>query len=344
MQAGRPVWVDIENPPQVQYLVPTVQAFENAGRRVTVTARDAGMTLALLTQRGIEHAAVGGDPPAGRVGKVLAVAGRAASLRRIVGRARPQALVCAARPAAIAARLAGVPCFMICDYEYVDLGLFRYAGATVVHPRVIPAEQFRVAGFSAQRLIAFDGIKEDISFAGIDIDGVAAHDFGPDAVGLTRVLVRPPAEASHYFDPRSRASVLTLLDHLSSRDDVQTVFSPRRPSQAAYVAERRWRVPPIVLERPIPFVSLLKSVDRVVSAGGTMLREAAYLGVPAFSLFAGHLGAVDRHLRDSGRLTVIESPDQLALITAPAPAPGPFPRNPGVVAELVATVLARSAG
>ncbi len=343
MPAARPVWVDIENPPQVQYLVPAVRAFESAGRRVTVTARDAGMTLALLEQRGVDHAAVGGDPPAGRVGKVLAVAARAASLRRrIAGRARPQALVCAARPAAIAARLAGIPCFMICDYEYVDLRLFRHAGATVLHPRVIPAEHFRALGFPAERLVAFDGIKEDISFAGIDLDSVPAHEFGPVAAGVTRVLVRPPAEASHYFDARSRESVLALLGHLSSRDDVQTVFSPRHPSQAAYVAERRWRIPPIVLERPIGFVSLLKSVDRVVSAGGTMLREAAYLGVPAFSLFAGHLGAVDRHLRDSGRLTVIESPDQLGLITAPAPAPGPFPRNPAVVAELVATVLARS--
>jgi predicted glycosyltransferase len=49
-------------------------------------------------------------------------------------------------------------------------------------------------------------------------------------------------------------------------------------------------------------------VDAVVSAGGTMLREAAYLGVPAYSIFRSRVGAVDRQLAAAGRLCMLRSP------------------------------------
>jgi predicted glycosyltransferase len=42
-----------------------------------------------------------------------------------------------------------------------------------------------------------------------------------------------------------------------------------------------------------------------------MNREAAALGVPVYSIFRGKIGAVDRYLAESGRLSLIESPDDL---------------------------------
>ena len=338
------VWIDIENPPQVQYLVPFAQAFVRRGRPVLVTARDTGITLELLRARAVSHVAVGGYPPATRLRKLGAVAQRAAALRRLIGRRRPVAVVCSSRPAAIAARSAGIPCFVLSDYEYAEAGIYRRFGAAIVHPDVIPAERFAVHGFPPERLIAFRGIKEDISFAGVDVDEAPRVDFAGAGDGVVRVLVRPPAESSHYFSSGSRGSVLALLDHLSAREDVLTIFSPRHPSQIADVAQRTWRREPVVLRTAIPFVSLLRSVDRVVSAGGTMLREAAYVGVPAYSLFAGHLGSVDRYLADSGRLTLIRSVEDLPTITAPAPVLPPFPRNAAAVDEIADTVLGRANG
>ena len=42
------VWVDVDNAPQVQYLVPLGLAFERAGESVAFTARDNGITLDLM--------------------------------------------------------------------------------------------------------------------------------------------------------------------------------------------------------------------------------------------------------------------------------------------------------
>jgi hypothetical protein len=38
-----------------------------------------------------------------------------------------------------------------------------------------------------------------------------------------------------------------------------------------------------------------------------MNREAAALGVPVYSIFRGHIGAVDRYLSTCGRLVLLES-------------------------------------
>jgi predicted glycosyltransferase len=75
-----------------------------------------------------------------------------------------------------------------------------------------------------------------------------------------------------------------------------------------------WTRPPIVLRRPLPFVSLLKAVDAVLCSGGTMFREAAYLGIPAYSIFQGQLGAVDLHLEAVGRASIIRSAAELSRI------------------------------
>ena len=70
-------------------------------------------------------------------------------------------------------------------------------------------------------------------------------------------------------------------------------------------------MPPVVLRDAVPFVSLLKAVDVVISGGGTMTREAAYLGIPAVSVFRGAAGEVDRYLEATGRLTIVRSADEL---------------------------------
>ena len=57
--------------------------------------------------------------------------------------------------------------------------------------------------------------------------------------------------------------------------------------------------------------NLVAAADLVVSAGGTMNREAAALGVPAASIYAGKWAAIDEELVREGRLQRISSRDQL---------------------------------
>jgi predicted glycosyltransferase len=54
--------------------------------------------------------------------------------------------------------------------------------------------------------------------------------------------------------------------------------------------------------------NLIAAADLVVSAGGTMNREAAALGVPAASIYAGKWAAIDEQLAQDGRLQKLKSP------------------------------------
>jgi predicted glycosyltransferase len=44
-----------------------------------------------------------------------------------------------------------------------------------------------------------------------------------------------------------------------------------------------------------------------------MNREAALMGTPTWTTFAGELGAVDRMLIDTGRMRVLTRPDELVV-------------------------------
>jgi hypothetical protein len=57
-----------------------------------------------------------------------------------------------------------------------------------------------------------------------------------------------------------------------------------------------------VPERAVDAQSLVAFADLVVSAGGTMNREAVALGTPVWTTFEGRLGAVDERLIAEGRL------------------------------------------
>ncbi len=339
------VWIDIENPPQVQYLLPFKPAFEAVGADVTVTARDYGFTYELLRERGIDFTPIGASYGRAKWRKLVGVAGRTRALVAHVRRGeKPCALLCAGRASAVAARIMGIPSFELSDYEHADVTLYRATGIHFVFPEVIDPEVFVRAGIKRSRLMPYAGLKEDLTFAGIDVDAVPAHAFdGLPGRDLVRVLFRPPADESHYYVEDSGSVALDALEHLAAREDVVTIFSPRYPRQVELLDRFSWHNPPVVLDRPVPFLSLLKGVDAVISSGGTMLREAAWLGVPAYSIFRGEPGGVDLHLEQVGRLTFISGRDDLAAMRLERGARRPVLSAPtGLVDQLVERILERA--
>jgi len=104
-----------------------------------------------------------------------------------------------------------------------------------------------------------------------------------------------------------------VLARIGAADNVVGIVLPRTPQQAAELAPKlpaNAKVPDHVLET----VSLIKSADLIVSAGGTMNREAAVLGTPAYTIFAGEQGAVDENLIKRGLLKRAETAEDIALV------------------------------
>lgn len=310
------VWIDIDNPPQARYLLPLVRRFEEAGHDVLLTARAQGDTFAILRSEGATFEPIGSSFGSGIPRKLYGLVKRTRQLTAFLERqsARPDLVVTGSRSASLVARKLGIPSFVIIDYEYVNLLVYRLAASHIVHPSVIDGGIFERRGIRPDQLMAFDGLKEDIAVADVDLFAVTPHEFDHDDESTPRVLFRPPAEESHYYRSQSRDLALELLRFLATRR-ARIVFSPRYSKQVRYLDEvPAWQEDPIVLRDPVPFIALLKGVDAVVSAGGTMLREAAYLGVPAYSIFCGNIGAVDRYLASIDRLTLVASPADFSRI------------------------------
>ena len=94
------------------------------------------------------------------------------------------------------------------------------------------------------------------------------------------------------------------------REHVQAVVLPRTRSQRAEV---RRLGPFTVPERAVDAQGLVAYADLVVSAGGTMNREAVALGTPVYTTFEGRLGAVDEALLREGRLRKLDDPREIVV-------------------------------
>ena len=67
-------------------------------------------------------------------------------------------------------------------------------------------------------------------------------------------------------------------------------------------------------EKVINGLDLLWKSDLVISCGGTMTREGVGLGVPAYSIFCGEIGGVDKYLAKQSRLTLIKDVQDIQKI------------------------------
>src|SRR5205085_84110 len=152
------------------------------------------------------------------------------------------------------------------------------------------------------------------------------------------VLRTPPAVSLyHRFENDLFARVLERLRRAAVHEGVQVVALPRVASQREELAGLMGFVVP---ERAVDAQSLIALADLVISAGGTMNREAVALGTPVYTTFEGRLGAVDERLIAQGRLRRLSSADALELLPRQAPpAQRRIRRDPGLLVELLLSPL-----
>jgi predicted glycosyltransferase len=306
------VWVDVTNSPHVVIFRPLIERLRARGHEVTVTSREFAQTIGLLERFGIEHTPVGAHGGGSRGGKARAMARRSRDLIAFARRERfDLAVAHGSTDQPIAARLAGTPQVTMFDYEYAA-AMHHWNGrlaTRVLVPAAIPEEALARYGIRPPKLVRYHGLKEEYYLADHAIDPGVLGELGLDPEHLI-VVVRPPPEVTLYHRGASTdLFAATLARLLDAAPRVRTVVLPRTQAQREALIGSVAIVP----ERPIDGPSLVAAADLVVSAGGTMNREAAALGVPAYTPFAARLGAVDRSLIAQGRLRRLTSPDDLVL-------------------------------
>ena len=325
------VWVDFTNSPHVLVLAPVIARLRDAGHEVEVTARDFAQTLGLCDRLGIDHETIGTHRGSSLLGKGRGLADRSLALRRWArGRRFELALGHGSNDVTIAAAMLRIPCSTMFDYEWATVQHnvnCRLAQAVVV-PDAIPPQRLHRYGAKG-KIRAYEGLKEEYYLADFEPDRTVLDDLGLDA-GRPIAVVRTPPEVSlyHRFENDLFAGV---LDRVSGE---QAVVLPRTPEQRSEL-ERRGGF--IVPERAIDAQSLVAYADVVVSAGGTMNREAVALGTPVYTVFEGRVGAVDERLIAEGRLRRLTRPDELELVKRDGviAADGRVRRDPGVLVDLL---------
>lgn len=309
------VWVDLTNSPHALFFAPLVRRLRERGDDVLVTVRRFAHTVELAERLFDDPHIVGRGQRSALVGKVGALGSRVQQLLPIVRAWGPDvAIGHGSYDQPVTARLLRVPSLTMVDYEYHPAThlLFRLARRLLL-PAAFPAALVNSHG-GRGKTWRYHGLKEEVYLA----------DFRPDESILTTVglggftgrivTLRPPAVGALYH--RNQNPLWSaMVDHLQRLPDVHTLVLPRHPAQVEALREHCAAETMTVLDRPIDGPQLIWASDAVISAGGTMNREAVVLGVPVWTMFAGRMGSVDRSLIGDGRMKrIVDTRDVDGLV------------------------------
>jgi predicted glycosyltransferase len=307
------IWIDMTAPAHVLFFRPLIGLLRERGADVEVTAREYAQTVQLLERHGIEAELIGRHGGRSRLGKLATMATRLSGLRRWArGRPFDAALAHGSHHLTLTARSLGIPSGNTFDYEFATLQhqLGCRAATIVLVPEAIPPLRLEPYGVRPPKLRRYPGLKEEYYLADFEPDASVTAGLGLDR-GRILVLVRTPPDVSLYHRTANRLFP-ELLEELGRREDVQVVVLPRTREQRDDIRARR--LPSLVVpEEAVDAQSLIALADLVVSAGGTINREAVALGTPVYTTFSGRLGGVDEALMREGRLRPLVDPQRIEL-------------------------------
>jgi predicted glycosyltransferase len=305
------VWVDLTNSPHVLVLRPVIEGLRARGAEVQVTARDFAQTVGLCARFGIDCEVIGRHRGGRLAAKGVGLLSRSSSLARWArGRRFDLALGHGSNDVTVAAALLRIPRSTMFDYEWATVQHTvncRLAHAVVV-PKLIPPERLDRYG-ARGKLGRYPGLKEEYYLADFEPDPAVLGELGLDPDAPLAVVRTPPAVSLYHRFENDRFGA--VLRRLRDQDPpVQTVVLPRTDEQRAELTAAGGFVMP---EQAIDAQSLIAFADLVVSAGGTMNREAVALGTPVYTTFEGRPGAVDDALVAEGRLRRLDDPGALTV-------------------------------
>ncbi len=317
------IWIDLDNSPHVLFFKPIVEILNQQGYVTLLTARDCFQVRELAALHGICCKLIGSHYGRNKLLKIVGLLIRTLQLLPTAWRHGPTlALSHGSRAQILAAAILRIPSALMLDYEYV-------ARLPFIKPDWVVAPEHASSHLLqnfARRIIKYPGIKEEVYSANFEPQDRILTGLGIKSSDLV-VTVRPPATEAHYHHEHSARLFTAAVDFISRRADTRIILLPRNARQMEWARKkwseecRRGRV--IIPEFVVNGSNLIWHSDLVISGGGTMNREAAALGVPAYSVFCGTQGGVDQYLMQTGRLVLLQSEAEIRtkLVLAHRPRP-----------------------
>jgi predicted glycosyltransferase len=309
------IWIDFSNSPHPLLFAPVARRLVRSGHEVLVTARDNAQTLQLTRERWPEVEVIGGASPRGRSSKVATMCERIADLRRWAARVRPDvALSHNSYAQIVAARSLHLPAVTAMDFEHQPANhlAFRLA-TTILVPEIIRSEAIRRQGATPAKVVHYPGLKEELYIGDFEPDGEILAKVRPEPRPSILAVARTAPTRALYHSSSNPLFEATLR-RVCSQEGVVCVVLTRHAEQIASIRSLGLRNC-IVPTAAIDSRSLVYAADVMIGAGGTMTREAAVMGIPTWTLFAGKTPAVDAWLERQGMLRRLTAADQLAHLT-----------------------------
>jgi predicted glycosyltransferase len=341
------IWIDLANAPHVAFFLPIIRELKHRGHSVVVSMRDFNQTVEIARLNDLGGIVIGKHGGKSSLGKMMNLFTRSGALAAFGIKQRADVAVSHnSYTQTVAGRLIGARVVTIMDYEGQPANhiAFRLAHRVIV-PIAFPEEDLHRFGCRGGRVVRYDGFKEQVYLSDFRPRPTFPADLArachlEDRWDLSKnilVTVRTPASmaAYHHF---KNLLFEKLLDRLNEESELAVVLLPRTADQRMYYGEKypRLHIP----TQPLSGNDLVYFSDLVVSAGGTMNREAAVLGTPVCTIFAGELPAVDRSLIEMGRLVSIESEKDLDGLRFHKKERGRLLSNPGLCGQFADLITA----
>lgn len=325
---SKALWIDLDNSPHVPLFAPVIRHYREQGVEVILTARDHSQTIELLELHGFvgTYAVVGSHYGKRKINKIRGLLVRAIQLVSHIQKLKKPVAVAVShgsRSMVLAARWLKIPVVTMYDYEFTETGIFNRFSDVVLVPDRIPDDVLDEINLPPSKRRKYPGIKEELYITDFqpvpDFRSQLLKQHGADDDTILAVL-RPPATTANYHSEKSEVLLDDIWHFLLNAHHVFTVIVPRTSEQSAKlrnsiesVADPAGRF--AILDEAVDGLQLAYASDLLISGGGTMNREAALLGVPVYSIFAGRQGALDRQMEAEGLMTFIRDARDLSRIS-----------------------------
>jgi predicted glycosyltransferase len=314
------IWIDLGNSPHVPFFRALSPELERRGHEILWTARDYAQTVELANKANLPITVFGshggkkiwhkGTKFLARVFELVQWAQKKArdgkKIDLYVGHNSHEPLV--------AAKILGIKTVNLMDYEHHPANhlSFRLASKIIV-PESFPQAALRKFGVNERKIRRFAGLKEDVYLADFEANPNFQQELS--ALGITPeqvlIVVRAPALEALYHRGFSADLFEEMLDLFAAQENAKIILLPRKTYQGAELKKRHPQPNIIVPQKVLDGANLIAAADLVISGGGTMNREAAALGVPVATIFAGKTAAIDEMLIRENRLKQVNSKEDL---------------------------------
>lgn len=293
------IWFDLTNVPHVNFLLPIIKRYEGKCEMV-FTIRDFAETKSLFEKRiGKPYIIIGGHQGGSKIRKVLGVVERIFALNKQVPPFDIK-ISCGGDASNIVGKLRGKKTITFDDNEKAPNWRYAPFSDLAFWPKAVPTDKLLKQGFKSN-LYQYDGYKENFYLAEyVPNDAfVESLPFAPAADGKKHyVVVRPENIRANYVE--GKTSIVPELLRELDKKGTNILFLPR------YEMDKEYAKGIANVYMPAEAVNGLDAcfyADAILTGAGTMAREAACMGVPSVSFFAGsRLLAVDQSLVDAGKM------------------------------------------